>query len=65
MTPQEIRTILQHLGLTQAGVAAVLGVSERAVRAWADGYRNIPAPAAKLLQLMLDGSLTTEQVQRA
>ena len=65
MTPAELRTILQHLGLTQAGAAAVLGVSERAVRAWADGFRNVPKPAAKLLRLMVDGSLTTEQVQRS
>lgn len=65
MTPQELRTILQHLGLTQAGVAAVLGVSERAVRAWIAGYRNVPAAEQKLLRLMLDGTLTAEQVQRA
>jgi DNA-binding transcriptional regulator YiaG len=65
VTPQELRTILQRLGLTQAGAAAVLGVSERAVRAWADGYRNVPAPAQKLLRLMLEGTVTAEQVQRA
>lgn len=65
MTPQELRTILQHLGLTQAGAAAVLGVSERAVRAWADGFRNVPKPAQKLLRLMMSGELTEEQVRRA
>jgi DNA-binding transcriptional regulator YiaG len=65
MTPTDLRTILQHLGLTQAGAAAVLGVSERAVRAWCDGFRNVPEPAQKLLRLMLDGTLTAEQVQRA
>lgn len=65
MTPTDLRTILQHLGLTQAGAAAVLGVSERAVRSWIAGYRNIPAAEQKLLRLMLDGTLTAEQVQRA
>jgi DNA-binding transcriptional regulator YiaG len=65
MSPLELRTILQHLGLTQAGAAAVLGVSERAVRSWASGFRNIPAAEQKLLRLMLDGTLTAEQVQRA
>lgn len=65
MHPQELRTILQHLSLTQAGVAAVLGVSERAVRAWIAGYRNIPVAEQKLLRLMQDGTLTAEQVQRA
>ena len=65
MTPTELRTILQHLCLTQAGVAAVLGVSERAVRAWIAGYRNVPAAEQKLLRLMLDGTVTAEQVQRA
>ena len=65
MTSQDFRHNLQYLSLTQAGAAAVLGVSERTVRAWADGYRNIPAPAAKLLRLMLNKSLTAEQVQRA
>jgi len=65
MSPQDLRTILQRLGLTQAGAAAVLGVSERAVRSWADGFRNVPPPAQKLLRLLLDGTLTAEQVQRA
>jgi DNA-binding transcriptional regulator YiaG len=65
VTPQNLRTILQHLGLTQAGAAAVLGVSERAVRSWIAGYRNIPTAEQKLLRLMLDGTLTAEQVQRA
>ena len=65
MYPQDLRAILQHLGLTQAGAAAELGVSERSVRAWVDGFRNIPAAEQKLLRLMLDGTLTAEQVQRA
>ena len=65
MTPTDLRTILQHLSLTQAGAAAVLGVSERAVRSWASGFRNIPTAEQKLLRLMLDGTLTAEQVQRA
>ena len=65
MTPTDLRTILQHLGLTQAAAAPVLGVSERAVRSWIAGYRNIPAAEQKLLRLMLDGTLTAEQVQRA
>lgn len=65
MTPTELRTILQHLGLTQAGVAAVLGVSERSVRSWVSGFRNIPEPAAKLLRLMAAGRLTAAEVQDA
>ena len=62
MTPTELRTILQHLGLTQAGVAAVLGVSERAVRAWLAGFRNVPVAEQKLLRMMHYGTLTPEQV---
>ncbi len=65
MTPTDLRIILNSLGLTQAEAAAVLGVSERAVRAWADGFRNVPAPAQKLLRLMLDGTVTAKQVERA
>jgi DNA-binding transcriptional regulator YiaG len=65
MTPTDLRTILQHLGLTQAGAAAVLGVSERSVRAWADGFRNIPEPAVKLLRLMDAGVVTARQVSAA
>lgn len=65
MTPLELRTILDSLGLTQAGAAAVLGVSERSVRSWASGFRNIPEPAAKLLRLMAAGLVTAAEVQDA
>lgn len=65
MTPAELRTILDSLGLTQAGAAAVLGVSERAVRSWASGFRNIPEPVAKLLRLMAAGAVTPDQVTAA
>jgi DNA-binding transcriptional regulator YiaG len=62
MTPTDLRTILQHLGLEQPEVAAVLGVSERAVRAWLSGFRNVPIAEQKLLRLMRDKIVTAEQV---
>ena len=65
MTPTELRAILDSLGLTQTGAAPILGVSPRAIRAWASGFRNIPEPLAKLLRLMAAGVVSADQVRDA
>lgn len=53
MTPTELKTIRNQLGLTQAGLAALLKVgSGRTVRRWEAGERAIPGPAAVALRLL-------------
>jgi DNA-binding transcriptional regulator YiaG len=53
MSPQELRTIRHALGLSQAGLAELVGAqSARTVRRWECGDRAIPAPVAILLRLV-------------
>lgn len=44
MTAQEFRDWRKRLGLTQAGAAAVLGLSVETVRAWEYGKRRVSMP---------------------
>ena len=44
MQPTELRTIRQRLHLTQAGLAARLGVAGPTVNRWERGTRKIPVP---------------------
>lgn len=65
MTHTDFRRTIENLGLSQAGVSRILGVSDRAVRMWIAGDRSIPEPVAKLLRLLASGALTVDQVQDA
>jgi putative transcriptional regulator len=50
MSPGTYRAIRKSLGLTQAELAAVLGVSPRTLQAHEAGETPIPEPVARLLQ---------------
>lgn len=53
MTPNELRKIRSQLGLSTAGLAKLLMVSDgRTVRRWEAGDREIPGPAIVLLRLL-------------
>ena len=45
MTPTQLTSAIKRLGLTQAGLAAHLGVTTRAVEHWTAGTRPIPRMA--------------------
>jgi hypothetical protein len=49
MTPQELRTHMADLGLSDLEAADLLGVSERTVRRWADG-EEVPGPVEQALR---------------
>lgn len=51
MNPDELRTALDRLGITQRECAEALGVSLRTVQKWVAGDHAIPGPAAKLVRL--------------
>jgi DNA-binding transcriptional regulator YiaG len=58
MTPEELKSAREQLGLTQEEFAAAFEVSLRAVGGWEQGVRNgrlheIPAPVAKLVEMAL------------
>lgn len=52
MTPAELKSTRQSLGLSAERFAAFVGVETgRTVRRWEDGTRDIPGPVIKLLWL--------------
>lgn len=53
MTPDEYRTALESLDLSQVGAARLLGVDERTSRRWAIGERPIPGPAERFLRYLI------------
>lgn len=65
MTPEQFRSALEALALTQVGAAAMLGISPRAVRNYLHGSRAISEPAARLVRLALAGKITTTDIQAA
>jgi len=63
MTPLQFRTTLTKLSLSQVQAAHVLGVTPRTARRWALGEVKIPAPAGKLLRLMVGGKINKTDVK--
>lgn len=49
VTPEQFRSDLALLGLTQQGFGRVVGMSGRAVQMWAAGDREVPATVAWIL----------------
>jgi DNA-binding transcriptional regulator YiaG len=57
MTPETFKAIRKEAGLTQSGLAALLGISDsRAIRRWEAGDRPISGPVS-LLMLAIDRRL--------
>ena len=55
MTPNEIRNARRRLGLTQAQLAAVMGVRGPTISEWERGARSPGDTSARLLQAYRDG----------
>jgi DNA-binding transcriptional regulator YiaG len=53
MTPDEYRTAIETLGLSQIAAARLLGVDERTSRRWATGERDVPPPAQRFLRYLI------------
>lgn len=64
MTADELQRALDRLDLSQVGAAAVLGISDRAVRRYLAGT-PIPEPTAKLLRLALAGKISVRAIEQA
>jgi DNA-binding transcriptional regulator YiaG len=52
MTPEEIRSHREALGMTQGQIARLAGVDNRTWRRWECAEREMPEPVARLLRLM-------------
>ena len=64
MTPDEYRATLERLGLSQVAAARLLGVDARTSRRWANGERDVPAPAIRFLQYLIATGKTGEKAMR-
>lgn len=53
MDADELRDVLDELGITQREAARRLRVSDRAVRYWVAGEREIPGPVEALVECWL------------
>jgi len=65
LTAKQFQTAINRLGLSQVGVAKLLGADPRTARRWALGERSIPEPVAILLRLMLANKITADDIQEA
>jgi hypothetical protein len=63
MTPMQLRAALGRLGLSQLGAGRLFKADGRTVRRWALGERDVPACVAIVLRLMLQGKITTADVE--
>lgn len=63
MTPNQYRSAIERLGLSQVKAGAFLGAQERQSRRWAAGDAVIPESVGKLLRLMLKHNLKPDDVK--
>lgn len=68
MTAKQLRGVLDRLGLSQAGLARLLGSDERTARRWVapagPSQRAIPDTVAILLGLLVEGMITPQDIER-
>lgn len=58
MAPETVKEIREAAGLTQPGLAALLGISDkRTVRRWETGETPITGPARLVLEMLAAGEL--------
>lgn len=67
MTPTDLKSLRNSLGLSQAALGALLGVDGFTVRRWempesANSSRQIPPHARKLIRLLADGLVSRDDV---
>ena len=54
MTPQQLKQARHQLGLTQAAMAAKMGIIQRKWERWEGGHSPISAEGATLLGLLVE-----------
>lgn len=66
VTPEELKRLLEDLGLTQANFARLIGVTARAVNLWMMEDRAIPGPVVVYARLLgsLPGNLRQVEISR-
>lgn len=64
MTPEQFRTSLRRLGLSQTGAALFLGRGARTVYGWISGEAEIPDPDAMLIAVMVNTKTTADDARK-
>jgi hypothetical protein len=62
MTADEFREALDQLGISQVGIARLLGVDDVTARRWA--ANGTPVPVAILVELLRRGIIGTADIER-
>jgi len=65
MTPSALKRRRRALALTQAGLAAALGVRRETIARWEIGTRRIPELAARLLARLSQNATPTRSPRRS
>ncbi len=51
-TPSQMKSLRSKLGMTQALLADILGVTKKAVEAWEAGTKNPSGPVLRMLEIL-------------
>lgn len=65
MLGADLRAALAQLGLSQRALAGILRRDPQTIFRWCADEREIPPEAEALLRLLLDGTITTDDIERA
>ncbi len=65
MTPNQLRTVLDKLGLTNTDVATIAGVTPRQVNSWLRGVNSIPRSIVLILAALDNGQLSIDWLVKA
>ena len=65
MKPTEVQSIRKQAGLSQTGLAALLGISDiRTIRRWETGDCRVSGPASIVLEMLDAGELPARYIGR-
>ena len=65
MTPNQLRTVLDKLGITNTDVATIAGVTPRQVNSWLRGVNSIPRSVVLILAALDNGQLPIDWLVKA
>ena len=65
MTTNQLRTVLDKLGITNTDVATIAGVTPRQVNSWLRGVNSIPRSVVLILAALDNGQLPIDWLVKA
>jgi hypothetical protein len=63
VTPNQYKSAIDRLGLSQVGAARFLGVDDRTSRRWISGERDVPEPVSRFLRYLIAAKVTPDEVE--